>query len=126
LFQGIRNAASGGGSGSGNGTPVPNEVTASNGLRYQSHTKHTPGGLGNNPRAGIEPRNSLSLFEESVPHLNNPRVRFAFENGEIHRFSGQNGLWHWNGTTHPGNVPISASDIPISIRRGFGFDSKGR
>ncbi|MCK4125798.1 MULTISPECIES: hypothetical protein [Ralstonia solanacearum species complex] len=42
--------------------PIPEKVTADNGLQVESNPKHTPGMSGNNPRAGTEPRNSLELF----------------------------------------------------------------
>ena len=35
------------------------------GETYKSNPKHTLGQTGNRPNAGIEPRNSFKLFEES-------------------------------------------------------------
>ncbi|MDE6420825.1 MAG: RHS repeat-associated core domain-containing protein [Lachnospiraceae bacterium] len=54
--------------------PVPERTTASNGLDYQSNDKHTLGQPGNNRDSGIEPRNSLELFGNSVESEKN-RVR---------------------------------------------------
>ena len=56
----------------GNGVPVKEKTTASNGLDYKSNPKHTPGQPGNRPNAGIEPKNSLDLFGDSVPSTSKP------------------------------------------------------
>ncbi len=49
----------------GSAIPVPTPTKASNGLVYQSNSKHTLGGEGNRPNAGIEPKNSLTNFENN-------------------------------------------------------------
>jgi len=46
--------------------PVPEpRKSEKNGLTYKSNPKHTRGQPGNRPNAGIEPRNSFELFENS-------------------------------------------------------------
>nr|WP_283258183.1 hypothetical protein [Photorhabdus luminescens] len=70
----------------GSAIPVPNPVTANNGLVYKSNPKHTLGGDGNRLSAGIEPQNSFNLFEKSIP-IKDPKVKLAIdEKGNIHRF----------------------------------------
>lgn len=87
--------------GSGKGSPIPvkDPVTASNGLNYQSNPKHTI----NPPRnAGIEPKNSLSLFENSVSlNAKNQKAHYTMDDsGNIHQFMPDNtGNWHWAGST---------------------------
>lgn len=64
-------------------------------LDYQSHTKHTRGGDGNTPEAGLEPRNSLELFEKSIQQ---GKKRYAIDSeGRIHQFHSnyEGTLWHW-------------------------------
>jgi filamentous hemagglutinin len=104
--------------------PIPEAITADNGLQIQSNSKHTPGMPGNRPNAGTEPRNSLDLFEKSVP--GGERVRYAIDaDGNINRFSGdKNGVYHWNGATGDVRAPLDVSTIPIKIRRDFGFKGK--
>lgn len=93
------------GSGGGSAVPVPEPKMAKNGLMYQSNPKHTPGVNGTNPMAGIEPRNSFNLFEDSVSITlkNDPYHKHRYtvdSNGDIHRFSPDNtGNYHWSGST---------------------------
>lgn len=108
--------------------PVKDQVTAKNGLQYQSNPKHTLGQPGNSPRAGIEPSNSLELFEQSVQSTKRPNQRYAYdiETGFLHRFFNDgNGTWHWSGSTEPGPNALSSSQIPIDIRRFFHLPGKG-
>lgn len=77
----IATFAKGGGDGR---LPIPEQVTADNGLEVKSNSKHTPGMDGNRPNAGTEPQNSLDLFNSSVP--GGDGVRYAIDsNGSINR-----------------------------------------
>ncbi|MCR4996277.1 MAG: hypothetical protein K6A61_03140 [Butyrivibrio sp.] len=114
--------------GSSSQLPVGKKVTASNGLEYESNSKHTPGAQGNRRNAGTEPRNSLKLFEESVPAKNDPNVRFTYDEDTdtLHRFYNDgNGTWHWSGSTNQGPNSIRGDDVPIDIKRLFNLKSKG-
>ena len=78
------------GVGKGSALPVPEPIKAKNGLHYESNPKHTPGEKGFRPNAGIEPKDSLKLFEKSIP-TKNPNVRLSIDNdGNIHRFFNNN------------------------------------
>ncbi len=54
-------------------------------LTYKSNSKHTPGQDGNCSDAGIEPRNSFELFEDSIAskklvidmHMKKKQIRFT-------------------------------------------------
>ncbi|PIT39269.1 hypothetical protein BHC54_05980 [Snodgrassella alvi] len=79
-------------------------MKAKNGLNYESNPKHTPGGQGFRPNAGIEPVNSFELFGESVSVNLKDKIhksRYTMDNkGNIHRFSPDNrGNYHWSGST---------------------------
>lgn len=104
--------------------PYPEPVVASNGLIYRSNPKHTLGQFGNRQNAGIEPRDSLDLFKESIPSTvkyQNKEVRFSLDKyGNIHRFDGTNGEFHWSGSTGDVKNPLSGQYIPIEIQRKFG------
>ena len=117
------------GSSSGkSGVPVKERTRASNGLYYQSNPKHTPGQPGNRPNAGIEPRNSLELFEQSVPSTQNPTQRYTYDSASqtLHRFfSDGHGTWHWSGSTQQGSNSIPGSSVPTDIKRLFGLKMKG-
>ena len=96
-------------------TPVPNPVVAGNGLSYGSNDKHTPGAPGSGRNQGVEPRNSLDLFNDSIPSFKDPDgVRYTKDsNGDVHRFSNDgNGNWHWSGSTGDANVPLNRNNIP--------------
>ncbi|WP_435938682.1 polymorphic toxin-type HINT domain-containing protein [Moraxella bovoculi] len=69
------------------------------GETYKSNPKHTLGQTGNRPNAGIEPRNSFELFEESK--IIGKQIFSVDENGDIHRFMNSNSPdgWHWAGST---------------------------
>ena len=96
-------------------------------LEYQSHSKHTVGGLGNRPNAGIEPKNSLELFNDSI--VAHDGVRYAKDaNGNLHRFfppSAGNPTWHWSGGSGQGANSLESKNIPIEIRRALNMPSKG-
>ncbi|WP_051691037.1 hypothetical protein [Photorhabdus australis] len=99
----------------GSAVPVPNPVTANNGLVYKSNSKHTLGGNGNRPSAGLEPQNSLNLFEKSIP-TKDPKVRLAIdEKGNIHRFFNErkdgSGSFHWSGSTGDGKNALGHNEL---------------
>ncbi|MBB6581620.1 VENN motif pre-toxin domain-containing protein, partial [Ralstonia solanacearum] len=104
--------------------PIPEKVTADNGLQVESNPKHTPGMPGNNPRAGTEPRNSLELFNSSVP--GGEKTRYAIDSdGSINRFYDDgNGVYHWTGSTGDKRVPMDPQSVPVGVRRSFGFKGK--
>nr|WP_249033192.1 hypothetical protein [Tenebrionicola larvae] len=116
--------------GKGSAIPVPEPVKASNGLVYQSNSKHTLGGLGNRPNAGIEPKNSLSLFENSISLTvkgKESKARYTMDsNGDIHRFSPDNtGGFHWSGSTaDPKNKLELPNDIRAALRKQEGWKIK--
>lgn len=111
----------------GKGSPIPvkDPVTASNGLNFQSNPKHTI----NPPRnAGIEPKNSLSLFENSVSiNAKNQKARYTMDgSGDIHQLMPDNtGSWHWAGSTADKrkflNLP---NDIKSALKKQQGWKIK--
>ncbi|MFM0393753.1 hemagglutinin repeat-containing protein [Paraburkholderia phytofirmans] len=110
--------------GNNNRLPIPETVTADNGLQVESNPKHTEGLPGNRPNAGTEPQNSLDLFNSSVP--GGDGVRYAIDsNGNINRFySDGNGVYHWSGATGDSSAPLNVSKIPIDVKRTLGFKGK--
>ncbi|ALF90704.1 MULTISPECIES: hemagglutinin repeat-containing protein [Ralstonia solanacearum species complex] len=107
-----------------NRMPIPEKVTADNGLQVESNPKHTPGMLGSNPRAGTEPRNSLDLFNSSIPGEDN--ARYAIDSkGNINRYYDDgNGVYHWSGSTGDSGNPLNVSKIPVDVKRALGFKGK--
>ncbi|MBI7456356.1 two-partner secretion system putative hemagglutinin TpsA2 [Pseudomonas aeruginosa] len=112
----------------GSSLPTPNATIASNGLVYKSNPKHTLGQPGNRPNAGIEPQDSLRLFEQSIAsskQYQNKEVRFAVDSrGNIHRFEGANGEFHWNGSSGDLRNPLVGSQIPNDIQKQLGVRVK--
>ncbi|WP_239002430.1 hypothetical protein [Photorhabdus khanii] len=112
----------------GSAIPVPEPIVASNGLTYKSNPKHTPGGDGNRKNAGIEPKDSLILFENSIPsskNYNNKEVRFSVDkNGNVHRFEGTNGEYHWNGSSGDINNSLTSKQVPSDIQKKLGVKLK--
>jgi filamentous hemagglutinin len=103
------------GSGKGSPLPVPDVVTAKNGLNYKSNSKHTAGQNGNRGNAGIEPKNSLELFENSKQIEDK---RFAFgDDGSIHQFTDSNSAdgWHWAGASSDANAPLKPNNKTKSL-----------
>lgn len=95
--------------------PIPEVTTASNGLKIESNTKHTPGAQGSRPNAGIEPKNSLDLFERSIA-TKDPKVRLSIDNdGNIHRFFNTSkdgtGTFHWSGSTGDGKNALGNREL---------------
>lgn len=98
-----------------NRLPIPESTVASNGLKVESNTKHTPGAQGFRPNAGIEPRNSLDLFEHSIA-TKDPKVRLSIDNdGNIHRFFNTSkdgtGAFHWSGSTGDGKNALGNREL---------------
>ncbi|WP_156132348.1 hypothetical protein [Paraburkholderia terrae] len=86
--------------GKNNRLPIPETVTADNGLQVESNPKHTPGMPGNRPNADTEPSGSLDLFNSSIPGGEKTRCAIDSE-GNINRFySDRNGVYQvfqiWN------------------------------
>jgi len=108
-----------------NQLPIPEPVIAKNGLKVESNTKHTPGMPGNRPNAGVEPKNSLELFNSSIE--GGPKTRYAIDSsGNINRFinDGRGGPYHWAGSTNDLSVPLDVSTIPSAVKRALGFTGK--
>lgn len=114
----------------GSAIPVPTPTKASNGLVYQSNSKHTLGGEGNRPNAGIEPKNSLTIFENSVPLTIKGRehkARYALDsNSNVHRFSPDNtGSYHWSGSTADQRNKLELpNDVKAALRKQEGWKLK--
>ncbi|MBD2784148.1 VENN motif pre-toxin domain-containing protein [Xenorhabdus sp. DI] len=108
--------------------PVPEPTKANNGLTYQSNQKHTPGQFGNRPNAGIEPRDSMRLFEQSIPSSKtypNKEVRFSVDkDGNVHRFEGTNGVYHWNGSSGDIKNPLTSKQVPSDVQKKLGVRLK--
>jgi RHS repeat-associated protein len=107
--------------------PVTETTTASNGLDYRSNPKHTLGGVGNSLKAGIEPRNSLDLFGDSVLGKNGNRYALDSD-GSLHRFADSNdGSWHWNGSTGQSSPRpnLTSKQAGNDILNKFGLPKKG-
>lgn len=89
--------------GKDNRLPIPEPTLANNGLKIESNAKHTLGTQGARPNAGVEPRNSLDLFEQFIA-TKDPKIRLAVDNdGNIHRFFNTSkdgeGTFHWSGSS---------------------------
>ncbi|WP_455818761.1 hypothetical protein [Pseudomonas cerasi] len=112
----------------GSAIPVAQPVKANNGLIYKSNSKHTPGQLGNRPDAGIEPQDSLKLFDNSISSSKkypNKEVRFAVDDkGNVHRFEGTNGQYHWNGSSGDIKNQLTGKQIPSDIQKQLGVRIK--
>ena len=104
-------------------TPVPDKVIAANGLTYKSHIKHAGRGVAARPGhlASVEPKNSLELFNSSIPTTNqNSNLRYAYDGHYVHQFSLSNGVYHWSGIK--GKIDIN--QVPIDVRRKLGVNIK--
>lgn len=90
-----------------NRLPIPEPIVASNGLKVESNTKHTLGAPGYRPDVGIEPRNTLELFNNSVS-VDGNKARYSIgSDGSIHRFFPDNsGSYHWSGSTGDAKNPM--------------------
>jgi len=112
----------------GSSIPVPNAVLAENGLMYKSNSKHTLGMPGNRLDAGIEPMNSLELFNSSIQL---GKKRYALDgNGNVNQFAYSNdGTWHWagrSGLDQPAPQQLKRDAIQSDIIRQFGLPAKGK
>ncbi|RAX06694.1 hypothetical protein CKY02_22315 [Photorhabdus bodei] len=95
--------------------PIPEVTKASNGFEIKSNTKHTPGAQGFRPNAGVEPRNSLELFERSIP-TKDPKIRLSIDSqGDIHRFFNESkdgtGAFHWSGSSGDKNNALGNREL---------------
>lgn len=117
----------------GNNLPVPKpttvKTTSGETLTYQSNAKHSPGhgGQKGNESAGIEPKNSLDLFTDSVSTSSSSKRRYAQDaQGNVHEFkySGDN-TWHWSASSNDINSPLSKDKTPRDILDKFGINKKG-
>ena len=108
-----------------NRLPIPQKTTASNGLNIESNTKHTPGAQGFRPNAGVEPKNSLEIFEGSIS-IDGNKHRYGIDSeGNIHRYSpSNNGVYHWSGSTGDKKNPLNKNDIPNGIKKQLGVKGK--
>ncbi len=98
------------------------------------NSKHTPGQDGNCSDAGIEPRNSFELFEDSIASTEKTGHRYAYEKetDTIHRFfsNAEETEWHWCGSENQGKNSLNITKIPKDIKKTFtkeyGVKWKGR
>ena len=107
------------------------KTKASNGLYYKSNEKHSLGKSGRKAGEtfGIEPQNSLELFNNSVPSIKKPTHRYTCDEltKTLHRFfSNSDGTeWHWSGATNQGAVSLKGDDVPNDIKKLFNLKKKG-
>ena len=98
-------------------------------LVYRSNEKHTPGAAGKKggEKAGIEPRNSAEIFEQSVPSTKKDRVRYAMdEHGNMHEFKYSNdGTWHWAKSSADAESALTKNKVPSDVLDYFGISKKG-
>lgn len=83
---------------------------------------------GNRLDAGIEPKNSLELFNYSIQYN---KKRYAIDsNGNINQFTNSNdGTWHWSGqsgTDQPVSQQLTRTNIPSEVIIKFGLPRKGK
>ncbi|MPW54569.1 DUF637 domain-containing protein, partial [Moraxella catarrhalis] len=93
---------------------------------YKSNPKHTLGQTGNRPNAGIEPKNSFELFENSFQSGNK---RYSIDSdGNIHQFANSNdGTWHWAGRTGKDQAVdqrLKGNNIPQDVIKHFNLNPK--
>ena len=110
----------------GSAIPYAKPVEATNGLTYKSNPKHTSGygGQNGNLDAGLEPLNSLQLFEKSVATTSQgSNKRFVVDaNGVVNQFSLTKGTtYHWSGTIKKSEYD---SKIPSEVRKKLGVAGK--
>ena len=103
--------------------PVPDlKISTKNGEGYKSNPKHTLGAGGrSDPNAGVEPKNSFDLFEDSIPVQ---RQRMAVDSeGNIHRFmpgKNKDEGWHWAGSTADKRNPLKLTNSQkADIKKAF-------
>lgn len=46
------------------------------------------------------------------------------ENGNVHRFEGTNGVFHWNGSTGDAKKPLGAAYVPAAVQKALGVRLK--
>lgn len=83
--------------------------------------------LGEPVAAGIEPKDPVKLFEQSISSTKqypNKEVRFFVDSeGNIHRFERTNGQYHWNGSTGDKNA-LTSDQIPSAVQKKLGVRIK--
>lgn len=76
----------------------------------------------------VTSRYLIELFGQSIPSpqtFPNKVVTYAKdENGNVHRFEGTNGVFHWNGSTGDVGNPLLASYIPAAVQKALGVRLK--
>jgi filamentous hemagglutinin len=98
-----------------NRLPIPEATVAKNGFKIESNPKHTLGAPGSRPSAGVEPKSSLALFENSIA-TKDPKIRLSIDsNGNIHRFFNTSkdgsGTYHWSGSTGDGKNALGNREL---------------
>ena len=95
---------------------------------YKSNPKHTLDQTGNRPNAGIEPKNSFELFENSFQSGNK---RYSIDSdGNIHQFTHTNkgdNTWHWAGRTGKDQAVdqrLKGNNIPQDVIKHFNLNPK--
>lgn len=98
-------------------------------LKEFTGPKHTKGQSSNKIDAGIEPENSLELFENSVQ---SGKKRYSIDSeGNVHQFTYTNtgdNTWHWAGRSGTDQLSVQRllkGDIPNDILKQFNIKPKG-
>ncbi|WNN44898.1 hypothetical protein [Winslowiella toletana] len=104
-----------------NRLPIPAATVANNGFKIESNPKHTPGAPGSRPSAGVEPKNSLVLFENSIA-TKDPKIRLSVDSdGNIYRFFNTSkdgsGTYHWSGSTGDGKMLLITKSLVVLIKK---------
>ncbi|GIL18453.1 MAG: hypothetical protein BroJett040_22040 [Oligoflexia bacterium] len=104
------------------GPSITVETRSSEKLKVMSNPKHTEGGEGNRPNAGIEPAHSIELFIESTAEIKHHRYAVDKNTGHIHRYCVDKNIspdWHWCGSTDQKNylAILDPETIPAEVKR---------
>lgn len=111
--------------------PIPKPVTAKNGAKVESNPMHTPKTGKMKPNKGVEPKNSLEIFEKSKMTSDGTRwTRDA--NGDVHRFfrnskrpPSADDLYHWTGNTGAARNPLKLNNATkVMLEKELGWKIK--
>ena len=88
---------------------------------YKSNPAHTAGMRGFNHAKTPEPMDAQTIYRNAIQGKDGKWYALA-PCKEIYRYAGDGiGTAHFNGMTGRGSNSIELRDIPIEIRRTFGF-----
>jgi hypothetical protein len=93
--------------------------------RLIDNPKHIPGNQGYHRGGGTQPPDAHDVFGSAITKDGKTWFARSPDGKSIYRYTNDNGVAHWSGSTRDASVPLNSGRVPSDILKDLGFKPKG-